>query len=87
MTKINGLPLLTGPMYAPDGTEVADWWELAEWFHKYESSLWRAANDMGEVPLKFGSPASRLRHQASGYRDVYEAMRRIAEHQIYEESQ
>lgn len=87
MKQVNGLPLLPGPLYAPDGTKVEDWWEMAEWFRKYEGPLWLAGTEKieaaGECPVP-GSAAQRLRAQASGYRGAYEAIRRIAENQVVE---
>ncbi len=85
MKKINDLPLLAGPLYAPDGTKCADWWELAEWFHKQEGPLWQSAserlNSNGQMKDTAGR---RLREQSGAYRDAYEAIRRIAENQVRE---
>lgn len=87
MKQVNGLPLLPGPLYAPDGTKVEDWWEMAEWFRKQEGPLWLAGTEKIEADSDaalYDSTASRLRAQASGYRGAYEAIRRIAENQIHE---
>lgn len=85
MKKTNALPLLTGPVYAPDGTKCADWWELAEWFHKQEGPLWQSAsgrlNSLGRMKDTVGT---RLREQSGAYRDAYEAIRHIAENQVRE---
>lgn len=87
MKEVNGLPILQGPLFAPDGTKVADWWELAEWFRKYEGPLWLAGTEKIEAAggCPPGAAAQRLRTQACGYRDAYEALRRIAENQVVEE--
>lgn len=88
MKKINGLPLLAGPLYTPDGTKCDDWWELAEWFRKYEGPLWEAAADHIGTDGRMGTNAGRrLRDQSAAYRAAYEAIRGIAERQIPEEYQ
>ncbi len=85
MKKTKDLPLLTGPLYAPDGTKCADWWDLAEWFHKQEGLLWQSAsgslNSLGQMEIIAGT---RLREQSGAYRDAYEAIRHIAENQVRE---
>lgn len=90
MKEVNGLPILQGPLFAPDGTEVADWWELAEWFRKHEGPLHAAAVELTQVingALAPGDTARRLGSQSSAYRDAYESLRRIAESQIHEDPQ
>ena len=85
MKKTKDLPLLTGPLYAPDGTKCADWWELAEWFRKQEGPLWQSArerlNSNGQMKDTAGR---RLREQAAAYRDAYETIRLIAQNQVHE---